>query len=140
MPVLTLRQLHEVFASDSFCAGVGPSIDREYSALSGTRADAALARGSRSIPARFLEAASGINLGLNLGNSIWHSGTVAAAKQAVLLGIRGIAFSTPADEQEPDFEGLKGTDRWALERREISITPLRLDLTDKEELERLRNQ
>src|SRR6185295_17100343 len=25
---------------------------------------------------------SGINLGSNLGNSIWHSGTVAAAKQA----------------------------------------------------------
>jgi len=30
---------------------------------------------------------SGINLGLNLGNSMWHSGTLAGAKQAVLLGI-----------------------------------------------------
>src|SRR4029450_10305665 len=29
---------------------------------------------------------SGVNLGLNLGNSIWHSGTLAAAKQAALLG------------------------------------------------------
>lgn len=28
---------------------------------------------------------SGINLGSNLGNSAWHSGTLAAAKQAVLL-------------------------------------------------------
>jgi 5'/3'-nucleotidase SurE len=37
---------------------------------------------------------SGINLGLNLGNSCWHSGTLAAAKQAALLGVRGIAFST----------------------------------------------
>lgn len=27
---------------------------------------------------------SGINLGLNLGNSIWHSGAVAAAKKAIL--------------------------------------------------------
>jgi 5'-nucleotidase len=27
---------------------------------------------------------SGINFGANLGNSIWHSGTVAAAKQATL--------------------------------------------------------
>ena len=27
---------------------------------------------------------SGINLGSNLGNSMWHSGTLAAAKQAVL--------------------------------------------------------
>jgi 5'-nucleotidase len=32
---------------------------------------------------------SGINLGLNLGNATWHSGTLAAAKQAVLLGVRG---------------------------------------------------
>ena len=39
---------------------------------------------------------SGINLGPNLGNSIWHSGTLAAAKQAALLGLRGIALSTPA--------------------------------------------
>ncbi|MBC8034351.1 MAG: 5'/3'-nucleotidase SurE, partial [Chitinophagaceae bacterium] len=38
---------------------------------------------------------SGINMGPNLGNSMWHSGTLAAAKQAVLLGIKGIAFSTP---------------------------------------------
>src|SRR6266542_2978206 len=37
---------------------------------------------------------SGINLGLNLGNSCWHSGTLAAAKQAALLGLRGIAIST----------------------------------------------
>ena len=36
---------------------------------------------------------SGINMGPNLGNATWHSGTLAAAKQAVLLGIRGIALS-----------------------------------------------
>ena len=29
---------------------------------------------------------SGLNMGLNLGNSLWHSGTLAAAKQAALLG------------------------------------------------------
>jgi 5'-nucleotidase len=50
---------------------------------------------------------SGINLGSNLGNSIWHSGTVAAAKQATLLGLRGIALSIPATQEEPDFETLK---------------------------------
>src|SRR5215471_1149825 len=50
---------------------------------------------------------SGINLGSNLGNSIWHSGTVAAAKQAVLLGARGIAFSIPVPTDEPDFDALK---------------------------------
>src|SRR5215216_1591685 len=50
---------------------------------------------------------SGINLGLNLGNSCWHSGTLAAAKQAALLGSRGIAFSTTVSEnREPDFSAL----------------------------------
>lgn len=49
---------------------------------------------------------SGINMGPNLGNSMWHSGTLAAAKQAVLLGIKGIALSTPVDKTEPDFEKL----------------------------------
>lgn len=49
---------------------------------------------------------SGINLGSNLGHEIWHSGTVAAAKQAALLGIPAIAFSTPLNGKEPDFEAL----------------------------------
>ena len=31
---------------------------------------------------------SGINMGPNLGNSMWHSGTLAAAKQAVLLALK----------------------------------------------------
>jgi 5'-nucleotidase len=145
---------------------------------------------------------SGINLGTNLGNSVWHSGTLAAAKQAALLGLRGIALSTPVGEVEPDFDALaphvdevlslllpdkaltlvnvnippsprglcwtrqavnlydgkvvpgqdpmgrahywftvrrldpaeEGTDRWALERGYISMTPLRLDLTHHDEL------
>ncbi|HTF81870.1 MAG TPA: 5'/3'-nucleotidase SurE, partial [Cytophagales bacterium] len=47
---------------------------------------------------------SGINMGPNLGNSMWHSGTLAAAKQAVLLGIKGIALSTPVGKTEPDFD------------------------------------
>jgi 5'-nucleotidase len=58
---------------------------------------------------------SGVNLGYNLGNSMWHSGTLAAAKQGVLLGLRGIALSTPArsappkgpqtrDEEDPEEE------------------------------------
>lgn len=149
---------------------------------------------------------SGINLGTNLGYGIWHSGTVAAAKQAALLGVRGIAFSTPLVGDEPDFTVLEphvervlaalipatelrlanvnlppepGPMRWtrqavreydgrvvpatdprgrqhywftvepladnaadsdlgAMERGEISITPLRIDLTDEALLERLR--
>lgn len=146
---------------------------------------------------------SGINLGSNLGNSMWHSGTVAAAKQATLLGLRGIALSVPATVDEPDFGVLKpsvgqvleillndpeltlvnvnfpdakpkglrwtrqsvrlydgrvlpgedplgrkhfwfsvvpiegaeeGTDRWAVEHGFVSMTPLRLDLTNEKEL------
>jgi 5'-nucleotidase len=49
---------------------------------------------------------SGINLGSNLGNGMWHSGTLAGAKQAVLLGLRGIAFSAPTVTGEPDFDAL----------------------------------
>jgi 5'-nucleotidase len=147
---------------------------------------------------------SGINLGPNLGNSMWHSGTLAAAKQAALLGLRGIAVSTPVTSDEPDFEKLKpwvkrvlelllpdpslvlvnvnlppeprgmtwtrqsvrhydgrvvkgadpmgrqhywlavtpvegtdeGTDRWAQEHGLVSMTPLRLDLTDEQTLKR----
>src|SRR4030095_13864268 len=48
---------------------------------------------------------SGINIGTNLGNAIWHSGTLAGARQASLLGLRGIALSAPAtDREEPRFE------------------------------------
>jgi 5'-nucleotidase len=49
---------------------------------------------------------SGVNLGTNLGNGIWHSGTMAAARQASLLGVRGIALSTPVVSDDPDLEGL----------------------------------
>jgi 5'-nucleotidase len=152
---------------------------------------------------------SGINIGSNLGNSMWHSGTLAAAKQAVLLGMRGIALSAPVSSGEPDFEALKpsvgqvldlilpareltlvnvnfpegkpvglrwtrqsvrhydgkvvpgedpmgrkhfwfvvtpieeteeGTDRWAVERGYVSLTPLRLDLTNEAELASARSR
>src|ERR1044071_3860043 len=49
---------------------------------------------------------SGINMGPNLGNGMRHSGTLAAAKQAVLLGLKGIALSTPVGNTEPDFDAL----------------------------------
>src|SRR5690606_16345446 len=39
--------------------------------------------------------------------SAWHSGTLAAAKQAVLFGRRGIAFSTPVTKEQPDFTTIK---------------------------------
>lgn len=49
---------------------------------------------------------SGVNLGTNLGNGMWHSGTLAAAMQASLLGARGIALSTPVIGDESDLDGL----------------------------------
>jgi 5'-nucleotidase len=150
---------------------------------------------------------SGINLGSNVGNGMWHSGTLAGAKQAALFGCRGIAVSVPTGPQEPDFQALlpaveqvlglllpdaelllvnvnlparppigltwtrqsvrhydgdvipgtdpmgrshfwfvvkplepaeEGTDRWAVERGYVSMTPLRLDLTDDRQLEAAR--
>jgi len=152
---------------------------------------------------------SGINLGLNVGNDCWHSGTLAAAKQAALLGLRGIALSTRVDDGvEPDFDALRpcvhevleellaggdwpllnvnfparpqgirwarqsvrhyrgqispqkdpmgrqhywfgvraveeteeDTDRWAMENNLVSLTPLRLDLTDESQLEEMRQK
>ncbi|HZJ20970.1 MAG TPA: 5'/3'-nucleotidase SurE [Pricia sp.] len=57
---------------------------------------------------------SGINIGSNLGNSAWHSGTLSAARQAVLFGVRGIALSVSVGEDEPDFEALEPFARAAL--------------------------
>lgn len=57
---------------------------------------------------------SGINMGVNLGNSVWHSGTLSAARQAVLLGVKGIALSTPVGSG-PDFERLEPFVEKALE-------------------------
>src|SRR5690606_13547999 len=68
---------------------------------------------------------SGINLGTNLGSAVWHSGTLAAAKQAALLGVRGIAFSTPATDSEPDFPSLAPwvvrTLRMLLDRKSLPL-------------------
>lgn len=45
---------------------------------------------------------SGLNAGLNLGPAAWHSGTIAAARQAVLNGVRAIALSVPATVEADD--------------------------------------
>jgi 5'-nucleotidase len=69
---------------------------------------------------------SGINIGTNLGNAMWHSGTLAGAKQAVLLGSKGIALSTPTGESEPDFKSLepfvRQTLEMLLEDRSVNLT------------------
>ncbi len=42
---------------------------------------------------------SGINLGANLGQDLYYSGTIAAAREAVVAGIPAIAFSLCKDER-----------------------------------------
>lgn len=50
---------------------------------------------------------SGINIGSNLGNSAWHSGTLSAARQAVLFDVRGIALSVSIGDEETNFDALE---------------------------------
>ncbi|MCC6990613.1 MAG: 5'/3'-nucleotidase SurE [Acidobacteria bacterium] len=68
---------------------------------------------------------SGLNIGLNLGNAVWHSGTVAAAKQATLLGARGIALSAPAS-QEADFSAYAPWLQRVLQTLLVEVDPGRL--------------
>lgn len=98
---------------------------------------------------------SGINIGTNLGNAIWHSGTLAGAKQAALLGLHGIVWArqslrhydgkvVPAKDPMgrthywftvvPVEATEEGTDRRGIEQGYVSMTPLRLDLTDHDKL------
>lgn len=49
---------------------------------------------------------SGVNLGSNLGHEIWHSGTVAGARQAALLGVPAAAFSLVMGRCDPAFDDL----------------------------------
>ncbi|WP_457639826.1 5'/3'-nucleotidase SurE [Persephonella sp.] len=45
---------------------------------------------------------AGINTGPNLGNDIFYSGTVGAAREGTILGIQSVAFS-PSSSKNPDF-------------------------------------
>jgi 5'-nucleotidase len=53
---------------------------------------------------------SGINHGSNLGDDITYSGTVAAALEAIVLGLPGIAVSQQSDLRELDFRAGDGFD------------------------------
>ncbi len=48
---------------------------------------------------------SGINTGPNLGNDIFYSGTVGAAREGTLLGIPSVAIS-PASSRNPNYEDI----------------------------------
>jgi 5'/3'-nucleotidase len=53
---------------------------------------------------------SGINHGSNLGDDITYSGTVAAALEAIVLGLPGIAVSQQSSARELDFKVGSGFD------------------------------
>ena len=53
---------------------------------------------------------SGINHGSNLGDDITYSGTVAAALEAIVLGLPGIAVSQQSSAHELDFRAGAGFD------------------------------
>jgi 5'-nucleotidase len=53
---------------------------------------------------------SGINHGSNLGDDITYSGTVAAALEAIVLGLPGIAVSQQSGARELDFRAGMGFD------------------------------
>lgn len=71
-------------------------VENDVHAIDGTPADCVyIALCHRSIlPRRPDLVASGINHGPNLGNDVFYSGTVAAAREGALRGIPSIAFST----------------------------------------------
>lgn len=74
-----------------------------FFALDGTPADCvyvALHAGTRVVPRRPDLVISGINHGLNLGQDVFYSGTVAAAREAALRAIPAIATSA---QQGADF-------------------------------------
>jgi 5'-nucleotidase len=71
-------------------------VDAGVWALDGTPADCvyvALHAGDRLLPRRPDVVVSGINHGLNLGQDVFYSGTVAAAREGALRGIPAVATS-----------------------------------------------
>jgi 5'-nucleotidase len=72
--------------------------------VDGTPADCvyvALHSGTRVLPRRPDLVVSGMNHGLNLGNDVFYSGTVAAAREGALRGISAVALSS---SPEADLE------------------------------------
>jgi 5'-nucleotidase len=68
-------------------------------AIDGTPADCvyvALHAGDRVVPRRPDLVVAGLNHGLNLGNDVFYSGTVAAAREGALRGVSALAFSASA--------------------------------------------
>ncbi len=110
-----LAKDHEIciFAPDSERSGMSHAMslrtpgkvrkraESEYS-CSGTPADCVILAGLGAIPFKPDAVVSGINRGPNLGTDLVYSGTAAAARQASMNGLPGIAVSLAT--YEPPFE------------------------------------
>jgi 5'-nucleotidase len=89
-------------------------------ALDGTPADCvyvALHAGTRVLPRRPDLVVSGINLGMNLGQDAFYSGTIAAAREGALRGIPALASSAHVSLELGSVARLSA--RVALEMREL---------------------
>ena len=84
-----------------------PNLEKEglrVFSLGGTPSDCAIAIGDGILNKLGIESTpkllvSGVNVGSNLSVDVWHSGTIAAAREASLYGIPGVAISlTSFDE------------------------------------------
>jgi 5'-nucleotidase len=75
-------------------------------AADGSPADCVILGMAGALPAPPDVVVSGINIGPNLGTDIIYSGTVAAARQAAIMGIPGIALSVDAYRGTLHFEPL----------------------------------
>src|ERR1700761_8278170 len=62
---------------------------------------------------------SGVNHGVNLGDDVFYSGTVAAAREAALKGIPALAVSTPHDADMAVAAGVASRIAQALLQRTI---------------------
>jgi 5'-nucleotidase len=92
-------------------------------AVSGTPADCVKIALAELLPEPPTLVVSGINLGPNVGINVLYSGTVSAATEAAILGVKGVAFSLNSYDQNAGFaaaarlagellERLRGWSRW----------------------------
>lgn len=77
--------------------------DRKF-AISGTPADCAIVALKGNFIPRPDVVVSGINAGANLGTDVLYSGTVAAARQAALMGVPAIGISLDRYGFDSDFQ------------------------------------
>jgi 5'-nucleotidase len=85
-------------------------------AVRGTPADCVKIAMAELLPAAPDLVVSGINLGPNVGINVLYSGTVSAATEASILGVKGVALSLNSYDQDADFATAARLARQVLEQ------------------------